>query len=376
MPPSTREHVAPDANRQPAGNSVSGPPPALVRAGAGRRGRVARRIGAAVLACLKLAIFIWGALALWYQAATPWRWPLLLGWGAMAALALASPWLRRGHRWLRLAPAVAALLLLTWWHTLTPSHARVWADDVALLLRAEVDGDRVTLHNVRNFAWRSATEYTPRWETREYDLNQLVSADLLLSYWMGPAIAHTLVSFGFADGRQLVFSLEIRKERHEAFSALAGFFREFEAVIVAADENDIVRVRTNMRGEQVRLYRLALDKAQLRSAFLGYLQEAERLRQQPSFYNTLTSNCTTIVHDLARQLVPGLPMDYRLLLSGYFAGYAYDHNGLVPGYSFAALQDRADITGRARAFQGAPLRFSQAIRQGVPGAEPAVPRYR
>ena len=370
MPPLTPQHAAVDAG-PPPGNKVSGPAPALIGASVGRHGRVARRVGAAVLAFLKLSVFFWGALALWYQAATPWRWPLLLGWGAMGALALASPWLRR-RRWLRLLPVGATLLLFAWWQTLTPSHARAWADDVARLLHAEVDGDRVTLHNVRNFTWRGPTDYSPQWETREYDLNQLVSADLLLSYWMGPAIAHTLVSFGFADGRHLVFSLEIRKEKHEAFSALAGFFREYEAVIVAADENDIVRVRTNMRGEQVRLYRLALDQAQLRSAFLGYLQEAERLRQEPAFYNTLTSNCTTIVYDLARQLVPGLPMDYRLLLSGYFAGYAYEHQGLMPGYGFATLRDKSDITSRARAFQGTPSQFPQAIRQGVPGADAGV----
>ncbi len=324
------------------------------------------RMAVVVLTCLKLLVFIWGAFALWYQAPPPWRWPFVLGWCVMAAITLVSPWLRP-LIWMRIMAILAALMLFAWWQTLTPSQTRDWADDVSRLLEVEIDGDRVTLHNVRNFEWRSETDYTPHWETREYDLDRLVSADLLLSYWMGPAIAHTLVSFGFSDGRQLVFSLEIRKERQEAFSAIAGFFRQYEAVIIAADENDIVRVRTSARGETVHLYRLALGNAELRSAFLGYLDEAERIRQKPRFYNTLTSNCTTIVFDLAQQLVPGLPMDYRLLLSGYFAEYAYDHQGLEPGYSFPALQAKADITPRARAFHQTPAQFPRAIRQGVPG---------
>jgi len=319
-----------------------------------------------VLVCLKLFLFAWGAFALYYQADLPWRWLFLSGWCVLGGFALASPWLPFRFA-VRIATLTTVVVLIAWWQTLEPSHTRDWADDVAQLLQAEIKGDRLVLHNVRNFEWRSESDYTPRWETREYDLQQLVSADLLLSYWMGPAIAHTLVSFGFADGRQLVLSLEIRKERHEAFSAIAGFFRQYETVLIAADENDIVRVRTNIRGETVHLYRLALGQAELRAALLGYLHEADEIRRQPQFYNTLTSNCTTIVFDLARQLAPGLPLDYRLLLSGYFADYAYDQQGLWPGYDFSTLRAKGNITGRARAFDDVPGQFSAAIRRGVPG---------
>eukprot|EP01030_Chromulinospumella_sphaerica_P015030 gene15030-14829_t len=177
--------------------------------------------------------------------------------------------------------------------------------------------------NVRNFEWRTETDYTPRWETREYDLSQLQTADLVLSYWMGPKIAHTLVSFGFADGQYLTFSLEIRKEVGEEFSAWKGFFRQYEAILVAADEADIIRTRSNARGENVYIYRLAISPEQLRTLFLAYVEQAQKLEKTPEFYNTLTSNCTTVVFDIAKRIVPDLPLDYRLLLSGYFAEYAH-----------------------------------------------------
>lgn len=106
--------------------------------------------------------------------------------------------------------------------------------------------------------------------------------------------------------------------------------------------------------------------AKQRSALLGYLREAEEIRHRPRFYNSLTSNCTTIVYDLARQFAPGLPMD-RLLLSGYFAEYAYEQRGLTPGFSFSTLLDRGDITTKARQFDGTPEQFSNAIRINVPG---------
>jgi len=327
----------------------------------------------ATLVLAATAFTAWGALALWFQfpGGEALR-PLPIAAWVLAGLAGARALWRGGSARadrIALGAFVAALLaLLGWWHTIRPSNDRVWADDVARLLEARVDGNRVTLRNVRNFDWRSETDYTPRWETREYDLSRLRSADLILSYWMGPEIAHTLVSFYFDDGQRVVLSLEIRKEHDESFSAIGGFFRRFESVIIAADERDIVRTRTNARGEDVYLYRLSASPEALRRLFLGYMERAEALRRTPRFYNTLTSNCTTIVFDLARQIVPGLPLDYRLLLSGYFAEYAYDQGGLAPGVDYARLHTLGHINARALQADADPaVPFSQAIRRGVPG---------
>ncbi|WBS00623.1 DUF4105 domain-containing protein [Pseudoduganella sp. SL102] len=340
-----------------------------------RTGWLDAHIKAALLkapATLALALATaWGALALWFQPPPLPAVAAGLAWCAIGLAGIAALWLRRDRRFrvgAAVACAVAAVAMTAWWQTIRPSHDKAWADDVARLLDADVDGDRVTLRNVRNFDWQTELRYTPRWETRQYDLAQLASADLILSYWMGPHIAHTLVSFGFADGRKLVFSLEIRKERHESFSALGGFFRRFEEVLVAADERDIVRTRSNARGEQVYLYRLRATPEQLRAVFLGYLAQAAQLRHTPAFYNTLTSNCTTVVFDLARQIAPGLPLDYRLLASGHFAEYAYDQGALTPGFPYRVLQQRGFINPRAQRADAAA--FSRAIRAGIPGVPP------
>lgn len=303
------------------------------------------------------------------------RYASALLWLAMGGAAL---WGLRHHRDYRVLPwifAVACAGLVFGWSQLLPEQSRDWADDVAQALQPQLhDGHFVTLHNVRNFTWRSDSDYTPRWETRQYDLDRLVSADLALSYWMGPAIAHTLVSFGFDDGRRVVFSLEIRKERGESFSALAGFFRNFEQAMIAADERDILAVRSNVRGEDVYLYRLNIPRAQLRQLFLGYVARAQQLQRTPQFYNTATSNCTTIVFELVRKFEPQLPLDYRLLLSGYLPSYVYAQHGFVPGYALATLQARGRIGERARQ-AGTGADFSQRIRAGIPGEElPGAPR--
>lgn len=310
-----------------------------------------------------------GGLAV-YQ--TPGPRPLAAAGGAL--LVLAGGWVAwrvgRGQADRRLLSAysMAFFVGMLGWLALSPRQDRIWADDVAQRLHVvSFDGQQVVLDNVRDFTWRSETDYDARWVRREYDLTQLRSADLVMSYWMGPAIAHTLVSFGFADGRQLVFSLEIRKERGESFSALGGFFRKFEMTLVAAEETDIIRTRTNARGEDVYLYRIrGLDQAQLRTLFAGYIDEARKLDAAPAFYNTLTSNCTTIVFDLARHIAPGLPLDYRLLASGYLDEYAYDQHALAPGHSFDELKQRGRITARALQPQ-ADADFSRWIRRGIPG---------
>jgi len=203
-----------------------------------------------------------------------------------------------------------------------------------------VDGNRVTLYNVRNFEWRSNSDYMQRWEARSYDLEHLESVDMIMSYWTGPAIAHMLVSFGFDDGRHVVFSVEIRREKRESYSEFGGFFKEFELSIIAADERDVIRVRTNVRREDAYLYRLRMPLSAMRSLFLGYIDEANGLLRAPRFYNTITANCTTLVYHMMKRIVGYLPLSYRLLLSGYLPQYVYGVGGLDMRYSLAKLHRR------------------------------------
>lgn len=275
-------------------------------------------MGRAAWSLVLLLSSLWAVPALYFRLPLP---PVgagvvAAGWALLALAAMVLLWREDPARPV-LVYGVAFVLLLGWWVRIAPSDARVWADDVARHLQARTDGSVVLLSNVRNFDWRSDTDYTQRWETRRVDLDRLRTVDMALSYWMGPAIAHTLVSFGFDDGQggvqQLAFSIEIRKERGESFSAIAGFFKQYELSLVAADERDILRVRTNVRGEDVYLYRVQLAPAAQRALFLAYLAEAQALARQPRFYDTLTANCTTIVYEMARRIVGGLPLDWRLL---------------------------------------------------------------
>jgi hypothetical protein len=310
---------------------------------------------------------IWGACALWFQlqGGQALKTLSVLLWAGFSLTLTIALW--QGRTAAGLVTFTAAFgALLIWWQRIAPSNDRIWADDVAQMTTGTADGNRITLRNVRNFDWRSNTDYTQRWETRHYDLDRLNSVDMIMSYWTGPAIAHMLISFGFDDGEHVVFSVEIRRERIESFSEIGGFFKEFELSVIAADERDVIRVRTNVRGEDTYLYRLRMPVSAMRSLLLGYIDEANALVRTPRFYNTVTVNCTTLVYQMMQRIVGYLPLSYRLIFSGYLPEYVYRVGGLDQRYSIKELRALGRITERAKGADRSDT-FSADIRRGIPG---------
>ncbi|MGO9428516.1 Lnb N-terminal periplasmic domain-containing protein [Rhodoblastus sp.] len=336
--------------------------------------RVFRSLPILALALVAMGFGLWGALAIWYRA--PFEPPIRLGfsalWAAVTIGALVA--LFSGRRWKAFGVmAVAVAALLAWWSTILPSNEGEWAPGLDRTVRGAVEGNILTLTDARNFDWRTESDFTPHWETRRYDLSKLVSVDLLANYWMGEAIAHTLASFGFSDGRFLVWSIEMRLRKDQSFSALGGLFKTAELITLAGDERDLIRLRTNVRREDVRIYRMNARPEVAREILLTYVDEANDLAEHPRWYNTATTNCTTVVFHIARAVRPGIPLDWRVLASGYFPDFAYDHGALDQSLPFAELRERSKIADRAIAADGAPsLDFSRAIRVGIPGVAIAL----
>ncbi len=333
--------------------------------------RVGRAIGFGLLSAVVLGVAGFAALALWYNL------PEMPGAGRLAA-ALALPALavlglalavRHGRLVAPLLPAALAIGgFFLWWSTIEARNDRIWQPDVALLAAAEIDGDRVTVRNVRRFAYRSAEDFTPSWHERTVDLGRLETLDLFAVYWMGDAIAHTMLSFGFAGEEPVTISIETRKEVGEAYSTLAGFFRQYELYYVVSEEPDVVAVRTTWREpqEDVYLFRVDIPAENIRRLFLHYLGEINRLNDEPKWYNTLTTNCTTAIVNHVRALGGQLPITWRVILSGYFPEVLYDRGVLDQSLPYPELRQASLINGRAQAAIGADDFYAQ-IRAGLPG---------
>ena len=275
---------------------------------------------------------------------------------------------------------IAFLVSLFWYFNIPAQQNLDWSPDVERILSYEKNGDIVTLHNIRDFNWKSEQDYDVHWDTRTYNLNEIEGINILTSYWMGPQIAHTLVSFDFKNQAPLVFSLEIRKEKSESFSAIGGFFRQFELSLIAADEKDIVYTRSNVRGEQVYFFPIKMGEKERKELFLEYLKKSDELRKKPKWYNTLTSNCTTLVFDMIQAIEPHeLPKDYRLIASGYLPNYLYDLGALDQQWTMKQWYKNAHINPRTQEFSHfkypSSHNFSEVIRLGLPVDQVSTSKY-
>jgi Domain of unknown function (DUF4105) len=328
--------------------------------------RVTRVVGWAIVSVIALGCAIWACGALYYDLP---RFNVAATWAFALAILAALIFLRGVGRKLG-AIFVGSALVLAWWLTLKPSNHRLWQPDVAREPWAEVNGDSVTLHNVRNCDYRSESDYTPHWETRMVRLSQLTGIDLAINYWGSPWMAHPIASFQFADGPPLCFSIEVRREIGESYSAIGGFFRQFELIYIVADERDVLRVRTNFRrNEDVYLYRTTASPEKARERFTDYIRALNALHAQPRWYNAATTNCTTSIrtqHAAAQRS----PWDWRILFNGKADELLFERGALLTGgLPFSELKARSLINAVAKAADS-KADFSRLIRIGLPASEP------
>jgi hypothetical protein len=260
--------------------------------------------------------------------------------------------------------------ILPWWRR-KPSNERDWRPEVARLATAQVEGESVTVRNVRNFRYRSVEDFDERWEERRFDLAALDGLDVFFIYWGAPLIAHTILSWSFSDGRHLAISVEVRKRKNQEYSTLKALFRQYELIYVVADERDVIRLRTNHRREQVYLYRLQTSRGKARALLLDFLEAMNALAAQPIWYNALAANCTSIIRQRVIHAGGRLPFSWRYFANAYLPELLYRQGLLDRGRPFAELKAMSHINGRALVVAEGED-FSAAIRSGLP-MRPGLP---
>jgi Domain of unknown function (DUF4105) len=262
-------------------------------------------------------------------------------------------------------------LVLAWWLNLKPTNTAPWLPDVDRTAWVEIDGDQMIIHNFRNCDYRTETAYSNCWSDRTVNLSDLRAVDLFFDTWGVPYIGHPIVSFWFGNGQHVAFSIEARYKDGQSYSAVLGFFRQYELIFVAGDERDLIRVRTNFRkDEDVFLYRTTVGPDSARAIFLTYVSYLNHLKDHPEWYNALTRNCTTTLDKpISKEVTNPQPWNYQILVNGTLDELLYDRGRLVTdGLPFKDLKSRAHINASAKAADKDPD-FSAIIRTNRPGFE-------
>jgi hypothetical protein len=270
---------------------------------------------------------------------------------------------RRTFAWFLVVLAV----VVAWWMTIPASNTRNWQREVARVPYTMIEGSLITIHDIRNFGYRTEKDFDAVYYDKTFDLARLDSVDLIAVYWMGDAIGHIMMSFGFQGKDFITFSIETRKEEGEEYSTIKGFFKQYELIYIAGDERDLIRVRTDYRKpqEDVYLYRLNVKPEQIQKLFMEYIRQINRMKQVPEWYNTLTTNCTTNIVQHVRTVGGQVHYNWKILLSGYAPQYAYEHGALDIRIPFEDLKRRSYINPRAHSI-GNDKEFSQKIREDLP----------
>lgn len=317
-------------------------------------------------AVLALAL-LWATLAVAFAfPLAALRWPAALGFVA-CALGATYGFRRR--------PAIAGTVafalfgaVLAGWLALMPRNDRDWQPDMQKTPWAELDGDAVTLHNFRNTERRTATDATVRWETRTFHLSALQHLDFYMVYWDSPHICHTMMSFDFGTEGCVCASIEARREVGENYSPLAGMFRRYELLYVLGSERDVVRLRAGLHAatDRVYLFRLAADPEIVRALFLDYVRSADELRTRPAWYDSLTTNCSTVIREHVMTVYSGASWDWRILANGHLDERLYAQRLIDRSLPLSELKKRSLINAAAIAAGDVP-NFSRLIREGRPG---------
>ena len=331
--------------------------------------RFLRRTGLVFLFVVVLLCSVWATLALYFDfPLASLRLPAAIAYAVALAAAFV---LVHQLRWKIAVGAVCFAVVLVWWLSIQPSNDRPWQPDVAQMPWAEFHGDAVTLHNFRFCDYRTESDYSCAWLTKEIKLSDVRGIDLSLTYWGSPWIAHTILSFQVGENDYVAMSIETRKVIGQEYSAIQGFFRRYTLVYVIADERDLIRLRTNFRkNENVYLYHTTATPDYARALFVEYLKQANELRERPKWYNALTENCTTVIFRQmsALRLSRSRELDWRMLLNGRMDEMEYERGNLAGNLPFDQLKKSAYINPAAHA-AGDAADFSLRIREGRPGFE-------
>jgi hypothetical protein len=327
--------------------------------------RIAFFIAKTAFAVVAVILVLWSMAAIYYSN-LPWSFLRTGAAIAFPVVCFVIFFTIRSFRKAFLVFLAVFAVVLIWWLLIPPSNNRDWQPDVKVLPSAQINGNMLTVRNIRNCDYRSETDYTVSYYDKTFDLSKLQGADLFICFWGSPLIAHTIMSFCFEGDQYICISIETRKEKGEEYSAVKGFFKQYELIYIVGDERDLIGLRTSFRKETVYLYRLTASPALVREVLLDYLKSVNQLNVQPEWYNALTENCTTAIRGHAAPYTHN-KLSWKIIANGYLDTLLYERKAVDTNIPFEQLKALSQISQKAMK-AGNSNDFSVIIREGLPNS--------
>lgn len=294
-----------------------------------------------------LSLFLWcsGIVFFCFFETPLWQWSCL---GTFIGLNLFFICLYRKQRLSFWIPLGIYFGLCLFYAIIQPSNNRIWEDSWSQMPMVQLEGDRITVTNLRDFHYRSTQDFEINYIQKSYRLSRLQGLDLVLSYWGSPAIAHVMLSFNFGEDGHLVISAETRLEKGEKQGTLPGIFKRYEILYILGTEEDLFQLRTHHRKEQLYLYKTNATAEATRTIFLDFAKRINRLREEPEFYNLITYNCLFSLLPSLRIVSPEARWHIQWLQNGYIDYFAFNNHVLArqPHESFEEFKKRSLVTGK------------------------------
>ncbi|MDP6900001.1 MAG: DUF4105 domain-containing protein [Candidatus Thalassarchaeaceae archaeon] len=260
--------------------------------------------------------------------------------------------------------AVFVMLVNFWWLAIgrqTARHDRNWVADCAMTSHFTMHDDRdtFTLHNRRDFTWRTTKDFDENWDEWTAKISEIVGIWYVVDHFHKiRGLAHTMVGFEFSGNRFLMASFETRREKGKRYHPWTGMWNEFELMLVWATERDLLGVRTNARSNDVYLFPCNVLPEKREALMHGMIARTNQLHEKAEWYNTLTQTCTTSIISVVNKVTPGrVPFTWRAFLPGYSAWTTWKREIIVKRGTFEETVAAAAISEKAK-----------KVGLGVPGS--------
>lgn len=207
-----------------------------------------------------------------------------------------------------------------------PSNDRDWTIDASRIPTIQENGDSMTIQDVRDWRYDEQGPTEERWIEQTYRPEDITAVWFVVNPFKGwDGVAHTMLVFDFKDREPVVVSVEARRENGEDFWVGYGLFRQYELAYIWGTERDLYTRRAVYWQEELYMYPLAMEHEYAVHLFKELAATTNDLHTKPRFYNSLTSNCTSVLADSANEVATGtVPWNIARILPGYSEEFLFE----------------------------------------------------